>query len=105
MSSARGRVHFEDGYVMHGKYETVSDTMLAMVYPTEAHADTAWTDIRSGSVCCCGGDEPVTLYTEYGHGIAWKGRACRRHGSVTRNQSPFSDDSEIVHPGLIGEES
>ena len=104
MSNSRGRVHFADKYVMHGKYVGASDVFLDMVFPTQRHADSAWDNF--GFVeCKCGKDEPCTLYSEYGEGFAWKGRACRHCGAVTGGSMPFEDDdTEHVAPGLIGEE-
>ena len=104
MSSARGRVHFEDKYVMHGKYHGTSDVFLGMIFPTQAHAQACWESIGFTD-CTCGKDEPVVLYSEYGGGFAWKGRACRRCGVVTAENMPYeNEETEMVNPGLVGED-
>lgn len=77
MSHATGAVRFKDGQQLYFEYDGTSDVCIPMLWKTTEEVSENW---RSGKWkdCTCGGlDEPVSIFSDYGNGTSWPGRACR----------------------------
>jgi hypothetical protein len=79
-------VRFPSGLILFSAYQGSSDSCWIVF--------DSWTDRRAekhaGKLrCSCGGDEPVEIWTSYGSGFYWKGRACRGCKLITRGGSPW----------------
>lgn len=101
MSSTIGKIKFSDGLILYGIFYTGCDgTMLRKLF--QNRKDT-WNDeygfkvsfddmpetINEHHTCDCGDDEDVVIATDYGNGLHWQGRACRKCMVITQNFVPF----------------
>lgn len=93
MSHAMGKVRFPDGSVLHFEYDGTADVAISALWDTPEQVQAHW----RGSVrntCVCGHDEPVRLFTDYGDGSHWAGRACRACKAITAGGLPAELDTE-----------
>ena len=107
MSHSYGAVQFDsDDKVMFYEYDGTSDVTISHLYDTRKEMEDNW---RKGEWldCKCGRDEPVEIYSNYGGGFYWDGRACRHCLAITENLKPDWDDgssSSDGTPDWVGEE-
>jgi hypothetical protein len=100
MSHATGMCRFDsDGLVMFFDYNGTTDVCVSHLVKTY---DEVWDNIRNFNWLNCvdGKDEPCALFTDYGNGFYWKGRACRYCRAITEELSPFEpadDELKITH--------
>lgn len=76
MSHAYGKVYRNNVVAAHYEYDGTSDIALPRMYLTSDEVKANW---RKGSwvECTCGEPSvPVVLYTDYGYGSHWDGKAC-----------------------------
>lgn len=88
MSHANAEASFADGLVLYGEYNGTSDLMILALYSTREERNARWREEHREPACSCGGDEPVLLWTDYGGGMTWPGRACRTCRCVTAAPDP-----------------
>jgi hypothetical protein len=87
VSNAWAAVKFEDGQILYAIYYGTADVMYETLWPT---IKDAWgapgfsedTDPPST-------DEPVLIYSDYGGGHHWSGRADRQSMRLTAGFSPY----------------
>ena len=78
MSHAGGMVHFEDGAIFHFEYNGTSDVCLPKLWETRDEMQEHWREDNYWKECSCDNlPKPVEIYTEYGSGLWWKGKACQ----------------------------
>lgn len=103
MSSATAAIRFEDGVVLFGVYSGTADVMQDRFFPT---VDEAWTAHRTPAIDR--GDMPtepneqVQVYSDYGGGFSWAGRATRA-GVLVEGHMPYGAESwggEVILPVL-----
>src|SRR2546426_7655730 len=87
-------IRFQDGAVFFGLYQGSSDSCSPLLYDScqlfqrrEHHGLLS---------CACRGSEPVDIWTSYGGGSWWKGRACRACRIITHGLEPHG---ELKLPG------
>jgi hypothetical protein len=84
MSDSWGAVKFNDGLIKYYLYHGSSDTCYTSLYDKVSDVAVDYTE------CNCGKSEPVEIYSDYGGGFYWKGKACRDCDSITKG-SDFDD--------------
>ena len=83
MSDSWGAVKLNDGLIKYYLYHGSSDTCYTSLYDKVSEVAGDYTE------CNCGKSESVEIYSDYGGGFYWKGRACRDCGwSSTRRPRP-----------------
>lgn len=89
MSHSEGNVTFQDGEVFYFEYNGTCDIAVPKLYKTVEEMRNNW---RRGSkdTCECEGEE-VKIYTTYGRGIEWMGKACKDHMCITAGRDPFEE--------------
>ena len=88
MSHAMGAVRFlSDGTVMFYEYSGTLDVTISHLYATCKEVTDNW---RKGEwlQCTCGQSEPTEIYTSYGYGYSWMGKACRSCRAITDGLEP-----------------
>jgi len=73
---------FKNGDVFHYEYNGTVDVCIPQLYKTIDGLEENW---RNGEwkECSCGNDEDVEIYSSYGNGGHWKGRACKNCMVIT----------------------
>jgi len=94
MSHSTGVVKFEDGQIFYFEYNGTSDVCLPFLYETyeELHANWRRRDWKLHK--CELEPENVVIYSTYGGGFYWNGRACRKCMLLTHNLSLETFDYE-----------
>jgi hypothetical protein len=77
MSHAYGKVYFYDGQILHFEYNGTSDVCIPFLYNSVEELSHNWRQYKGWHYCICNRHEPVIIYTDYGAGFHWEGRACR----------------------------
>lgn len=93
MSHASGAVRFKDGGIWFYEYDGTSDVVLPALYSTYKEMKANW---RKGEwkKCSCGKEEEVEIYSDYGFGTYFTGKACRNCGVVSSSFDEMSLESE-----------
>lgn len=88
MSHATGALKFNDGTIRYYEYNGTSDVVISHHYATKEEVSENW---RKGKWvdCNCGKEEPVSIFTQYGHGFYIDGKACKHCNSVRSNECDF----------------
>jgi hypothetical protein len=98
MSNATLKVRFCDGLILYGQYHGTSDICHPNLFDSEAEA---WAHRRqevAGSVALgvpregTPEPEPVEIYSDYGGGWYWGGKACRKTKRLTANLCGYEGD-------------
>lgn len=89
MSHANGQVKFKDGKIMHYEYNGTIDSAISHLYTTYEEMEANWRK-SSWLECICGEDESVEIFTDYGSGFSWQGRACKKCCAITKGLSPYN---------------
>jgi hypothetical protein len=100
MSHASAAVLFRDGTIRYGIYSGTSDIMGSCLFGS---IDEAWDDYRSPASrdeAAEAADEPVIIYSDYGGGFSWPGRATRDR--LTDGFDPFGQCGDPA-PMIDGE--
>ncbi len=104
MSHATGMCRFDsDGLVMFFDYNGTVDLCVSHLVDTY---EEVWGNIRRLAWLDCedGKDEPCVLFTDYGNGFYWEGRACRHCRAITKGTSPYDlDDGDIEIKRVVPE--
>lgn len=87
MSHASGTVTFEDGVVLHYEYDGTTDVCIPDLYTTYDEMASNWRN-HPWKECSCGNKETVTIYSSYGGGFEWEGKACRHCMCITDGLIP-----------------
>lgn len=96
MSHANGLVRFPDGEVMHFEYDGTSDIVCRSLKRTYPELKRDWRTAANQADCNCGQPaEKVEMFTDYGRGFSWEGKACRRCMAVTDATMPFDTDVAV----------
>ena len=105
MSHATGAIRFKDNTIRYYEYNGTSDVVLSHHYATTKEVGDNWRD-GEWLDCKCGGEEPVSIYTQYGGGYYIDGVACKKCNSVTSNDADFdmieSDETEHWAKEMLG---
>ncbi|MES5896970.1 hypothetical protein [Bacillus cereus group sp. RP43] len=91
MSAAVCHVKFKDNTVLYALYSGNSDIVRPQLHQgrNDVSYDSAWIK------CECGNDESVRLYTEYGSGFSWDGRACKKCMTISDGVDPYGQDDDF----------
>jgi hypothetical protein len=89
MSSARAMARFPDGTVSQYTYVGTVDQVAAEPRP-ESNAARPW-ERALPRPCGHRSIVPVEIWTAYGGGFFWEGRACRDCRHITHGSGPFED--------------
>lgn len=82
MSRASGEVQFKDGTIMYCIYDGTSDIMHDKLFSTHNEAFQDYNkNISYNNGCKCDGED-VLIYTDYGMGTTYTGRACKEHRCI-----------------------
>ena len=105
MSHATGAVRFTaDNRVMYYEYNGTSDVTISHLYETRQEVLDNWRN-HTWLHCTCGKDEPAEIYTSYGFGFSWMGRACRHCYAITDGFNPgdevFDGDIDNTEPDWL----
>jgi hypothetical protein len=88
MSRANGIVKFDDTTEMYCIYDGTSDIMDNMLFDDP---NDAWENYRLkkyNDSCSCDG-ENVLIYTDYGGGTTYTGKACKKHKCIVFDFNNF----------------
>lgn len=94
MSHAYGEVTQDGKVVAHFEYNGTSNVCCPKMYDTWKAMNAEW---RKGPwvKCTCGKPSvDVILYTDYGNGYYWPGKACFECGCITGGLMPWGDDDD-----------
>lgn len=92
MSHANGEVRFNDGNIKHFEYNGTSDICIPKLYDNYEEMKDNWRKYKKENCSCKHAEEPVDIYTDYGGGFSWKGKACRKCMMITKGNNPFDED-------------
>lgn len=91
MGSEVGVTRFEsDGVIMFFEYDGTVDVAISHLHPSIEALRDHWRNSATLH-CTCGRDEPIQLYTCYGGGFSWIGKACRHCRAFTKGLLPYED--------------
>lgn len=88
MSHSIGAIRFSDGTIRYYEYNGTSDTVLSCHYSTSAEVSEHWRN-QPDKHCTCGCEEDVSIFSWYGRGFYFNGKACRKCCSVRPNERDF----------------
>lgn len=92
MSSSHGLVRFDDGVVMYFTYNGTADVCHSHLYRTETQLLQHW-KFQASCDCKCAKQENVDIWSTYGGGFGWSGKACRECCLITHGLDPYDDES------------
>ncbi|MFQ3543465.1 hypothetical protein Q7A53_05215 [Halobacillus rhizosphaerae] len=102
MSHASGTVTFKkDNLVMHYEYDGTSDVCIPALYKTNKEMSENWRN-HEWRECTCEKDEDVVIYSDYGSGFDWEGKACRHCMCITKNLIPTEYQYDASDPHGFG---
>ena len=84
MSHASGAVKFKDGRKKYYEYNGTSDVCISHLYDTFEEMSDNWRQSEWLS-CECGEEEEVEIYSSYGFGFCFKGKACKNCRSISHD--------------------
>ena len=87
MSHASGKVRFNDGTIMHYEYDGTSDWVIPKLYDTHEEMWDNWRKYEYQEIHCEHKLEDIEIYSDYGNGFYWKGKACRKCNMVIEGRS------------------
>jgi hypothetical protein len=98
MSHASGEIWSPSGELLgYFEYNGTVDCVCTRVYPTFEQMDENW-HADNSRTCTCGGESsPVILYTTYGPGFHWPGKACFKCSAITDGTFEWEGE-EDGHP-------
>jgi hypothetical protein len=78
MSHASGAVRFKDGVVKFYEYNGTSDVCISHLYDSMKAMLAHWRKGQWMACACPEGMEDVEIYSSYGGGFTFPGKACRK---------------------------
>jgi hypothetical protein len=94
MSNSIGQARFSDGQIFFFRFNGTSDYALPSLYPTPKFALAQ--NVVKNTLCDCE-NEDVELATDYGGGMHWEGKACKKCAEISIGLHPleygFCNDS------------
>lgn len=93
MSNALGGIRFSDGTIRYYIYHGGSDTMFSAHYATKEEARDNWNGGENNE-CTCGREEEVEVFSSYGYGFYFTGRACKKCRSCHTAVDTMLDSTE-----------
>jgi hypothetical protein len=99
MSHAGGTVTFKDGDILHFEYNGTSDICIPMLYTTEDELSDNWRNGQWRECSCENEHEDVIIYSSYGGGFDWHGKACRVCMCITEGLNPDHTDCNYDYNG------
>lgn len=91
MSHSFGFVVFPRGELRWYEFDGTSDFVIPKLYRTGKEVEDNWRSWATAD-CKCHGSERVLLYSDYGGGFFWFGRACLSCMAVTAGHAPLDED-------------
>ena len=101
MSHANGEVIHNGLVVGHFEYNGTGDFAYRRIFPTHEELHRHWrTDHADDAACSCG-KEPVAviLYSDYGSGFNWDGKACLECCCIVEGNDPWPEDGDSARDG------
>jgi len=95
MSHAGGQVKFSDGIIMHYEYDGTSDWCIPKLYDTHKEMWNNWRKYEYEETNCEHELEDVIIYSDYGNGFYWLGKACRKCNMIIEGKNPYPYDDDI----------
>jgi hypothetical protein len=96
MSNALGAVRFQNGKVMFYEYGGTADVCSPTLRETPELVSQFWRQRGPGKswddIKACTHAEDVTIWSGYGGGFYWPGKACQTCALITDNHNPYEDD-------------
>lgn len=90
MSHAIGAVKFKkDGLIKYFDYNGTADVSVSNLVEDQQKVNFREMEWLS---CKCKQDEEVEIFTTYGYGRYWNGRACRNCNAITDGWSDYGDE-------------
>jgi len=99
MSHSSGLVKFKNGNIYHYEYNGTVDVCFPMLYKTLEELGDNWRRDDFWKECTCGSKEWVQIFSSYGGGFYWSGKACEKCMVIEDFLSPFDNDGLIHHNG------
>lgn len=102
MSHASGAVKFVDGTILYFEYNGTTDVCIPPLWATQEEVEEHWRaeDARWDCICEVGVWEEVEIFTTYGGGFYWRGRACRGCNTIVDGLRPsfgvYPDDNMML---------
>lgn len=93
MSHSIGAIKFNNGEIRYYEYNGTSDTVLSCHYPSQEEVLEHCRN-QPHNHCTCGCEEEVSIYSSYGGGFYFKGKACKKCCSVHPDEYHF----ETIEP-------
>lgn len=96
MSNALGQVLTRSGEVIgYFEYYGTADVCNQTIWPTSEEVYAHWRKDDPNECACHQQPEEVFIYTSYGNGFCWIGKACRHCMAIISPRMPFDwDDGE-----------
>lgn len=98
MSSATGQVRFFDGVIMWFRYDGTGDVCIDPLWENQSGLSKNWRSEPDMAPCLCGQDEPCDIACNYGAGMLWSGRACRKCRVFTLGDDMIDVDEQYDLP-------
>lgn len=95
MSHASGKVKFKDDKIMHYEYDGTSDWCIPKLYDTHEEMRNNWRKYEYEEIHCEHDLEDIEIYSDYGNGFYWKGKACRKCNMIIEGLNPYPCDDSI----------
>lgn len=76
-----GAILFPDDHIRYYEYNGTCDVPISHHYETPQEVRDNWRK-HDWLTCECGGEEDVEVYSDYGGGFYFDGKACMRCGSL-----------------------
>lgn len=102
MSNALLKVRFNDGLILYGQYHGTSDTCHLNLFDSVEEASSYNRFTPEGYSALQKNNEgeavpeAVEIYSDYGSGWYWQGRACRVTKQITDNLDGFNEGYDTV---------
>jgi len=98
VSHAEGQIIKDDQIVAYYEYDGCSDFCFTKLYKSREELTANWRTNQFAK-CTCGKAEPVLVYSSYGNGGWWAGKACLECMALTEGTSHDFDDFEYLGDG------
>lgn len=93
MSHSYGEIWSLAGNLLaYFEYNGTVDVCQSRLFNTREEVWANWRGKDFHRVCSCGQSQPVLIYSEYGGGFYWEGKACLQCMAITDRLTPSSED-------------
>ena len=96
MSHAQGEVYKPDGTLVgYYEYNGTSDVACPKIVKTAQELQAGWRNSNLEWIKCSCGKPPadVVIYSDYGDGFYWPGKACEECKCLIEPLMPYDDDA------------